>query len=210
MRRTTRKSVQNEQTPPLSTAETRDLQALLLCVPLQTRGPRELCSLEEEVLVCVQNERQPPHGGPGPVGLQGVRQEGTSPGGRRHTANCFYHQSYTLFVSSEPRGLSPEETSQKGPQGGTSLGYQVGSDASPWAHFLSSCPPPPPPLPNPAGTQRRKSVLEGKRLRRLNIPHSTLARRQRPMNHEKSRGRGWETSRRRVPLTRPRKAPEGR
>lgn len=44
---------------------------------LQRGGSQSLCALEEEVYLCVQNERQPPHWSSGPVCLQGVSQEGT-------------------------------------------------------------------------------------------------------------------------------------
>ncbi|KAI4820688.1 hypothetical protein KUCAC02_028659, partial [Chaenocephalus aceratus] len=43
----------------------------------QTGGSRELCPLEEEVHLCVQNERKPPHRSPGSLCLQVVSQEGT-------------------------------------------------------------------------------------------------------------------------------------
>lgn len=45
----------------------------------QRGGSGELCSLEEEVQFCVEDERQSPHRSPGSFCLQGVGQEGTAP-----------------------------------------------------------------------------------------------------------------------------------
>lgn len=53
---------------------------MLICgcfsLRLQAGGSGELCSLEEEVQLRVQNERQPPHRRPGSLRLQGVRPKG--------------------------------------------------------------------------------------------------------------------------------------
>lgn len=43
---------------------------------LQGGGPGELRSLEEEVQLCVQDERQPPHRRPGSLRLQGLGPKG--------------------------------------------------------------------------------------------------------------------------------------